>query len=76
MATAAERLLDHQIRAAEDLDDKAEQMIRLAIATMAGAITIAVVVGQEPAIDADPISAFSFAPFTTARPEIAPPPPL
>ncbi len=60
MAASAERLLDHQIRAAEELDDKAEQMIRLAIATMAGAITVALFVGQEPAIDADPLAAIIF----------------
>lgn len=57
----AERLVDHQVRAAEELDDKAEQMIRLAMVTMAGAMSVALFVGQEPDIQADAVSAVIYA---------------
>lgn len=53
MVADAERLIDNQVRAAEELDDKAEQMITLAVATLAGALTVALFIGQEPDITAN-----------------------
>lgn len=60
MVGGAERLIDHQVRAAEELDDKAEHMIKVAIATIGGALTVALFVGQEPDIDATTPSAILF----------------
>jgi hypothetical protein len=60
MVDGAERLIDHQVRAAEELDDKAEHMIKVAIATLGGALTVALFVGQEPEIDATRSSALFF----------------
>lgn len=41
MLREQERVIDHQVRAIEELDDKSEHMLRLSIAALAGALTLA-----------------------------------
>lgn len=40
MLREMERVIDHQIRALEEQDDKSEQLIRLVIAALAGGIAL------------------------------------
>jgi len=61
MVTDAERLLDHQVEAAQDLDAKAEHMIKLGAATIAGALAIGVLVADNADLEADRWSAGLFA---------------
>lgn len=46
----AERVLDHQVRVWEELDGKAEALMRLGLATLAGAVALATFFLQEPAV--------------------------
>lgn len=44
MLREQERVIDHQVRALEELDDKSEHMIRLSMAALAGGVGLASVV--------------------------------
>ena len=46
MVLDVERLTDHQIRAANRLDQKAQQMITLGVATVGGSLTLLFVLGE------------------------------
>lgn len=55
MVRASERVLDHQIRVWEELDDKAEEVMRLGLATLAGAVALATLFVREPGLALDPL---------------------
>lgn len=47
MLREAERVIDHQVRALEELDDKSEQMITVTIAALAGGVAMGLLLAQE-----------------------------
>lgn len=50
----AERIIDHQIRAIEELDDKSEHMIGLGVALLAGGLSLATFTVSEGSLDPGP----------------------
>lgn len=55
MVREAERVIDHQVRVWEGLDAKAEQLMRLALLVLAGAVALATFFVQRPGVPFDAV---------------------